>query len=93
MPGSPKPDSNWSASSGKSPLGIPLPKTVGRQQIPTLDELAAEKGTTRADRGGDDVRHVCFECGGHLALLVPCRVCHGVGTVSSEQMDRMFPHG
>jgi hypothetical protein len=83
----------WNPASGKSPLGLPLPEHVGRQHIPTLDELAAEKDTTRAARGGDDVRHVCFECGGPTALIVVpgCRVCGGVGTLSTEQMDRMFP--
>lgn len=83
----------WNPASGKSPLGLPLPDHVGSQRIPTLDELAAGHKTVRADRGGDDVRHVCFECGGPLAqVVVPCRVCGGEGTLSTEQLTRMFPN-
>ncbi len=79
-------------------MGLPIPETLGRQHIPDLAEIAAEKGTTRDSRDGDGlggaVRHVCFECGGPLALVVvPCRVCGGVGTLSNEQMARMFPDG
>jgi hypothetical protein len=84
---------SWNPASGKSPLGLPLPEHVGNQEIPTLDALAAGHKTTRAPRGGDDVRHVCFECGGPTALIVVagCRVCGGAGTLSTEQMDRIFP--
>ena len=84
--------SNWSPASGKSPLGLPLPKTVGRQHIPDVTEIAAEQGVTR-DRGGEEVRHVCWECGGNLAsgliLVQVCPVCRGVGTLSDDDMDRI----
>ena len=52
-------DKSWNPASGKSPLGLPLPDRVGRQHIPEMSEVAGEQSTTRASRGGDDVRHVC----------------------------------
>ena len=85
-------DKSWTPASGRSPLGLPLPEKTGRQHIPELSEVAAEQGTTRAPRGGDDVRHVCPDCGGHLALIVnpSCRRCGGRGWLTPEEMTRMF---
>lgn len=46
---------------------------------------------------GDHVEHVCYECGGgqmtntQAGLNVPCNVCHGRGTLTNEEMDRIFP--
>lgn len=73
-----------------------MPKTVGRQDIPTHDEIAREQGVTR-DRGGEEVMHVCFECGGPTAagliIVQNCRYCGGVGLLSDEQLSRMFAGG
>lgn len=88
--------SNWSASSGRSPLGLPMPKNVGRQDIPTLDEIARAQGVTR-ERGGEEVMHVCFECGGPTAagliIVQNCRYCGGTGLLTDEQLSRMFAGG
>lgn len=82
---------SWDKSSGRSPLGLPLPETVGRQHMPPLDEMAREVGTTR---GATDIEHLCFECGGDTAagkiLIEICRVCGGTGRISDTRMAVLF---
>lgn len=78
-----------------SPLGLPLPERTGRQGVPTLDELAAEAGTSR---GRSDVDHLCPDCGGDLAagriLVEVCKTCGGTGRISDTRMAVLFgPHG
>jgi hypothetical protein len=81
----------WDQSSGKSPLGLPLPETVGRQHLPTLDEMAREVGTSR---GATDIEHLCPDCGGDLAagriLIEVCRLCGGSGRISDTRMAALF---
>lgn len=76
----------------RSPLGLPLPDVrVGRQHIPTLDEMAREVG---ASRGANEVGHLCPDCGGDLASGVIhvqiCTTCGGVGRISDTRMVLLF---
>jgi hypothetical protein len=63
-------------------------RQIGRQGLPTMAELAADVGTTRA-RGGEQVEHHCPECGSAMAGVAwrPCGVCGGSGLLSEDQMS------
>lgn len=86
---------SWDPRSGRSPLGLPLPETVGRQHMPEMSEIAAEQRVTR-DRGGEEVEHLCPNCSGTesgLIIIQTCGMCGGRGRLTDDRFTRIFGSG
>lgn len=79
-------------------------KAYGRRELAEVEEKMRAGGAGTPlfglglTGGGDDVKHICPECGGGplsnresgLTVVETCPVCQGVGTLTNDQMDRRY---